>query len=121
MGIYEELGIRRVINGNATLTRLGGSIMPQEVLDAMADASRSFVDIRELQRRVGDELALLAHNEAAYGSCGDTAALTLTAAACSAGGAPAAAFQQQGQFWNPVLQQQQARQTPLLVPAPLRA
>ena len=88
MGIYEELGIRRVINGNATLTRLGGSIMPQEVLDAMADASRSFVDIRELQKRVGEELARLTHNEAAYVSCGAAAGLTLTTAAAIASDDP---------------------------------
>ena len=49
MGIYEDLGIRRVINGNATLTALGGSIMPPPVVTAMAEAAESFVDIFELQ------------------------------------------------------------------------
>ena len=27
--IYDELGVRRVINASATLTRLGGSLMPE--------------------------------------------------------------------------------------------
>ena len=85
MGIYEQLGIRTVINGNATLTRLGGSIMPPEVIEAMAEASRSFVDITELQKRVGEEIAGLTHNEAAYVSCGAAAALTLSTAACITG------------------------------------
>ena len=49
MNIYERLSIRTVINGNATLTRLGGSIMPTEVVAAMVDASKHFVDIIELQ------------------------------------------------------------------------
>ncbi len=85
MNIYERLGIRTVINGNATLTRLGGSIMPAEVVAAMADASKHFVDIIELQKRVGEEIAKLTHNEAAYVSCGAAAALTLSTAACITG------------------------------------
>jgi len=28
MDIYDKLGVRKVINGYATLTSLGGSIMP---------------------------------------------------------------------------------------------
>lgn len=85
MNIYKRLGIRTVINGNATLTRLGGSIMPPEVVAAMADASKHFVDIIELQKRVGEEIAKLTHNEAAYVSCGAAAALTLSTAACVTG------------------------------------
>lgn len=85
MSIYKRLGIRTVINANATLTRLGGSIMPTEVVEAMAEASKHFVDIIELQRRVGEEIAKLTHNEAAYVSNGAAAALTLSAAACITG------------------------------------
>lgn len=85
MTIYKRLGIRTVINGNATLTRLGGSIMPPEVVAAMADASKHFIDIIELQKRVGEEIAKLTHNEAAYVSCGAAAALTLSTAACITG------------------------------------
>ena len=85
MNIYERLGIRTVINGNATLTRLGGSIMPPEVVAAMADAAKHFVDIIELQKRVGEEIAKRTHNEAAYVSCGAAAALTLSTAACITG------------------------------------
>ena len=85
MSIYKRLGIRTVINGNATLTRLGGSIMPPEVIAAMADAAKHFVDIIELQKRVGEEIAKLTHNEAAYVSCGAAAALTLSTAACITG------------------------------------
>ena len=85
MNVYEELGIRTIINGNATLTRLGGSIMPAEVVTAMIEASKYFVDIIALQKRVGEELARLTHNEAAYVSCGAAAALTLSTAACITG------------------------------------
>ena len=85
MNVYDELGIRTVINGNATLTRLGGSIMPAEVVRAMVAASKHFVDIIALQKRVGEELARLTRNEAAYVSCGAAAALTLSTAACITG------------------------------------
>ena len=85
MNIYKRLDIRTVINGNATLTRLGGSIMPSEVVEAMVDASKHFIDIIELQKRVGEEIAKLTHNEAAYVSCGAAAALTLSTAACITG------------------------------------
>ena len=85
MNVYDELGIRTIINGNATLTRLGGSIMPAEVVAAMIEASKHFVDIIALQKRVGEELARLTRNEAAYVSCGAAAALTLSTAACITG------------------------------------
>lgn len=74
-----------MINGNATLTRLGGAIMPPEVVEAMAEASKHFVDIIELQKRVGEEIARHTYNEAAYVSCGAAAALTLCTAACITG------------------------------------
>ncbi|HZP83103.1 MAG TPA: aminotransferase class V-fold PLP-dependent enzyme [Chthonomonadaceae bacterium] len=85
MGLYAELGVRPVINACATLTRLGGSLMPPEVLEAMAEAARHFVDLQELQRRVGEEIAALTRNEAAYVSSGAAAGLTLATAACIAG------------------------------------
>ena len=37
MGVYDELGLRTVINASGTLTRLGGSRMAPEVLAAMAE------------------------------------------------------------------------------------
>ena len=58
MDIYAELGVRKIINGNATLTMLGGSLMPPEVLAAMAEAARSFVNIDELQEKAGRKILL---------------------------------------------------------------
>jgi D-glucosaminate-6-phosphate ammonia-lyase len=85
MTIYESLGVRRVINADARLTRLGGSLMPPEVLAAMAEAASSYVDMFELQRVVGKRLATLTHNEAAYVSSGAAAGLFLTSLACMTG------------------------------------
>jgi L-seryl-tRNA(Ser) seleniumtransferase len=77
MGVYERLGVRRIINADATLTRLGGSVMSQEVLDAMQDAAGSFVDIHALQQVIGMRLAEVTRNEAAYVSTGAAAGIVL--------------------------------------------
>jgi len=82
MDIYDELGVRKIINGSATLTMLGGSLMPPEVLAAMAQAAQHFVDIDELQDKVGKKIAAWTHNEAAYISCGAAAGMVLSTAAC---------------------------------------
>jgi L-seryl-tRNA(Ser) seleniumtransferase len=86
MSIYQSLGVRRVINVDARLTRLGGSLMPQPVLDAMAEAAGSYVDMFELQRAVGRRLAELTRNEAAYVATGAAAGLVLATLACTTGG-----------------------------------
>lgn len=82
MTTYETLGIRPIINANATLTKLGGSLMPPEVIQAMNEAAHSFVDLTELQQRVGERIADLTNNEAAYVSCGAAAGLVLATAVC---------------------------------------
>ena len=81
VGTYERVGVRRIINAAATLTRLGGSIMPREVREAMVEAGDSFVDLVELQRAVSARIAELTHNEAAYVTSGAAAGLTLVTAA----------------------------------------
>ncbi|HLV37279.1 MAG TPA: aminotransferase class V-fold PLP-dependent enzyme [Spirillospora sp.] len=88
MSRYESLGVRRIINANATLTRLGGSLMPPEVIAAMQEAAASFVDLDVLQRRVGERIAELTRNDAAYVSSGAAAGLVLATAACVTGSNP---------------------------------
>lgn len=85
MGVYAELGVRRVINAAGTLTRLGGSRMAPEVLAAMAEAAASFVHIDELQARAGEVIAEVTGAEAGYVVTGAAAGLTLGVAACIAG------------------------------------
>jgi L-seryl-tRNA(Ser) seleniumtransferase len=85
---YEALGVRPVVNAAATLTRLGGSRMPPQVLDAMAAGAGCFVDLVELQRRVGDRIATLTGNEACYVSSGAAAGIAISVAACIAGTEP---------------------------------
>lgn len=86
MGVYERLGIRPVINADATLTRLGGSLMAREVSDAMREAAGNFVDMHELQQAVGKRIAELTNNEAAYVTAGAAAGLVLATLASMNGG-----------------------------------
>ena len=85
MNIYDSLGVQRVINADARLTRLGGSLMPPPVATAMAEAAQSYVDMFELQRAVGQRLAELTRNEAAFVSTGAAAGLVLSTLACIVG------------------------------------
>jgi L-seryl-tRNA(Ser) seleniumtransferase len=85
-GVYESLGIKPVINATGTVTVLGGSVMPPEVVAAWADAARHFVDLLELQDKVGERIAGLLGVEAAMVTTGAAGALLLgTAAAVTRG------------------------------------
>lgn len=87
--IYEQLGVRPHINCATTYTRLGGSVMRPHVAQAMANAAGCFVNIFDLHVALGERLATLTNNEAAYVSNGAAAALALATAACMTGDDPA--------------------------------
>ena len=80
--IYARLGIKTVINGQGTYTTLGGSLMPPEVVQAMAEAAGSFVSITELQEKVGARIASLIGVPAAMVTAGAASAITVATAAC---------------------------------------
>src|SRR5690349_25168882 len=85
-GVYEALGLRHVINATGTVTNLGGSVMPPEVVAAWADASRHFVNLLDLQAKVGERIARLLRVEAALVTTGAAGAVLLgTAAAVTKG------------------------------------
>src|SRR5712691_8610098 len=60
MRTYADLGVRPFINAAGTITRLGGSRMPPEVLAAMQAAAGAFVDLDELHIRAASGMALAA-------------------------------------------------------------
>jgi L-seryl-tRNA(Ser) seleniumtransferase len=82
MDIYERLGVTKRVNGAGLLTRLGGSLMAPEVLDAMREAAGSFVDMAELQTRASAIIARHTGAEAGIVTSGAAAAMTLATAAC---------------------------------------
>ncbi len=84
--IYARIGVKPVINGVGTVTVLGGSIMPPEVMQAMNDASRHFVPMPELQRKVGARISGLLKVPAAMVTCGAASSIAVATAACMARG-----------------------------------
>jgi len=79
--VYESIGVKPVINATGTVTALGGSVMPPEVVAAWAEASRHFVDLVDLQDKVGAKIAKLIGVEAAMVTTGAAGAILLGAAA----------------------------------------
>jgi L-seryl-tRNA(Ser) seleniumtransferase len=87
--VYEALGVKHVINATGTVTVLGGSLMPPEVIAAWASGARHFVNLLDLQDKVGRRIAKLVGVEAALVTTGAAGALQLaTAAAVTRGDAP---------------------------------
>ncbi len=80
--LYAALGVKRRINAAGTLTRLGGALMHDEVVAAMAAAARASVDIGELQMAASRSIAKMTGAEAGIVTSGAAAGLTLAAAAC---------------------------------------
>ncbi len=55
--VYDELGVTPVINGQGTMTVLGGSLMRPEVEAVMALAGKHFVSIPDLEVAAGKRIA----------------------------------------------------------------
>lgn len=85
MDIYKELSVQRIINAWGTVTKLGGSCMPPEVLEAMESAASSFVSMEELHTAAGKRIAELLGVEACCVTCGAAAGLAVATAACMTG------------------------------------
>jgi uncharacterized pyridoxal phosphate-dependent enzyme len=82
---FRELGVRPFINAAGTYTAMTASLMPPEVMDAMAYASKHYVMLDELHDKVGERIATLVRCEAAMVTSGAASALTLGTAAVLTG------------------------------------
>jgi D-glucosaminate-6-phosphate ammonia-lyase len=82
VGIYDDLGVRRIINGMGAVTMLGGSLLPPEALTAMHEAAASFVMLEELQAAAGARIADLLGVPAAMVTSGAASAIAVATAAC---------------------------------------
>lgn len=79
--VYSVLGIKKIINAAGTITVLGGSLMPPEVVSAWNAASKNFVSLPELQDRVGERIAKLLDVEAALVTTGAAGGIVVGTAA----------------------------------------
>jgi len=83
--VYDELGVRTVINGVGTKTRISGTLMRPAAADAMREAAGNFARISDLQGRASELIGEVTGADAGYVASGAAACLTLGTAACIAG------------------------------------
>lgn len=86
--IYQRLGVAPVINAASSITRLGGTRTRPETLEIMEKAARVMVNMDDLNRAAGREVARLVGAEAGFVCSGAAGGLLLQAAACITGNDP---------------------------------
>ena len=85
---FNELGIRTFINAAGTYTSMTGSLMPKEVIDAINYGSLEYVNLDELQDKVGERIAELLECEYATVSSGCFGAMSIAMAGVMSGKDP---------------------------------
>ncbi len=87
--IYQALGVKPAIVASGSTTAYGGSKLRPEVLDSMEKASRSMVNMDDLNVAAGKVIAEVTGAEAGLVTSGSAGGLVLQAAAVMAGSDPA--------------------------------
>ena len=87
--IYRALGVKPAIVASGSTTAYGGSKLRPEVLDSMEKASRTMVNIDDLNVAAGKVIAEATGAEAGLVTSGSAGGLVLQAAAVMAGSDPA--------------------------------
>jgi L-seryl-tRNA(Ser) seleniumtransferase len=75
--LIKELGLRTFINAAGTYTTMTASLMHDETMEAINEASKEFIMYDEVQDKVGEKIAALCHAEAAMVTAGCWSALVL--------------------------------------------
>ena len=64
MNIYENIGLKRIINASGRMTALGVSTISDEVATTAQEAAQSYVNIHDLYKRSGEIISEYTHAEA---------------------------------------------------------
>lgn len=75
--LIKDLGIRTFVNAAGTYTAMTGSLMEDDVVATIVDASKEFMMLDEVQTKVGEKIAALTHAESAVVTAGCFSAMTL--------------------------------------------
>lgn len=75
--LIKDLGIRTFVNAAGTYTAMTGSLMEEDVVATIIDASKEFMMLDEVQTKVGEKIAALTHAESAVVTAGCFSAMTL--------------------------------------------
>ena len=86
--LYEQIGVRPLVNAKGTYTIISGSLSLPEVKQAMEEASRHYVNMDELMAAVGARLAKITGADWGIVTAGCAAAIAGATAACIAGTDP---------------------------------
>ncbi len=81
MSIYQDLGLRRVVNASGRVTVLGVSTFSDRVAQAAREAGQSYVVIEDLMTRAGELVSEFTGAEASCVTSCASAAIALTTAA----------------------------------------
>lgn len=79
--IYYDFGVSPVVNAAGTKTRIGGSLIRPEAVEAMRAAAESFVVLSDLQSRASRLISELTGAQAGYVTSGAGAGMMLAGAA----------------------------------------
>ncbi|MEP7374300.1 MAG: aminotransferase class V-fold PLP-dependent enzyme [Chitinophagaceae bacterium] len=86
--LFKELGVRTFINAAGTYTFMTGSLMREEVVEAIRNTSKEFCLLDELQDKVGEKIAHLTKAESAVVTAGCFSAMTIGLAGVLTGSDP---------------------------------
>ena len=85
---FKELGLRTVINAAGTYTSMTGCLMPKEVTDAIGYGATEYVNLDDLQDKVGERIAELLSCEYATVTSGCFGAMSIAMAGVLCGNDP---------------------------------
>lgn len=85
VGVYDRIGVRKIINASGATSTVGGTLMVPEARAAFVEASQNFVEVHELNARVGEAIAAATGAEAGYVTSGAASGMLLAVAACITG------------------------------------
>jgi seryl-tRNA(Sec) selenium transferase len=81
----DRIGVRSWVNASNWSTDLGGTWIPDIVLEAMNEVAKTFVDMNELIAKCDKKMAELCHVEDAHISTGAGGGIEISVAGCMAG------------------------------------
>lgn len=85
---FKELGLRTFINAAGTYTSMTGCLMPKEVTDAIGYGATEYVNLDDLQDKVGERIAELLYCEYATVTSGCFGAMSIAMAGVLCGNDP---------------------------------
>ncbi|MGL4818744.1 MAG: DgaE family pyridoxal phosphate-dependent ammonia lyase [Bacilli bacterium] len=85
MGIFQNFGLKEVINGSGKMTALGGSASDISVAEAMQQGLMSYVEMESLYARFGEEVARFTGAADGCPTSGAAAGVAIAVAATIAG------------------------------------